>query len=86
MKWLEANVLACHAIVMGKSEKFASQLDRELLRALREHAEASGRSISALLDDAVREYLERAQVRPAFRSAMDEVLEEHDELLQRLAR
>jgi predicted transcriptional regulator len=71
---------------MGKSEKFASQLDRELLRSLREHAEASGRSISALLDDAVREYLERAQVRPAFRSAMDEVLEEHDELLRRLAR
>lgn len=71
---------------MGKSEKFASQLDRELLGSLREHAEASGRSISALLDDAVREYLERAQVRPAFRSAMDEILEDHDELLQRLAR
>ena len=71
---------------MGKSEKFASQLDRELLRSLREHAEASGRSISALLDDAVREYLGRAQVRPAFRSAMDEILEDHDELLQRLAR
>lgn len=71
---------------MGKSEKFASQLDAELLRALREHAEASGRSISALLDEAVREYLERAEVRPAFRAAMEEVLEEHDELLQRLAR
>lgn len=86
MKSLEATGSACHASVMGKSEKFASQLDRELLRSLREHAEASGRSISALLDDAVREYLERAQVRPAFRSAMDEVLEEHDELLRRLAR
>ena len=71
---------------MGKSEKFASQLDGELLRALREHADASGRSISALLDDAVREYLERTQVRPAFRAAMDEVLEDHDELLERLAR
>jgi predicted transcriptional regulator len=71
---------------MGKSEKFASQLDGELLRALREHADASGRSISALLDEAVREYLERAQVRPAFRAAMAEVLEDHDELLERLAR
>ncbi|HET8936040.1 MAG TPA: ribbon-helix-helix protein, CopG family [Polyangiales bacterium] len=71
---------------MGKTEKFASQMDGELLRSLREHAESSGRSISALLDEAVREYLERIQVRPAFRSAMDEVLAEHDELLARLAR
>jgi predicted transcriptional regulator len=71
---------------MGESEKLASQLHAELLRALREHAAASGRSISALLDEAVRAYLERAQVRPAFRAAMDEVLEGHDELLERLAR
>lgn len=71
---------------MGKTEKFASQMDGELLRSLREHAESSGRSISALLDEAVREYLERIRVRPAFRSAMDEVLAEHDELLARLAR
>lgn len=71
---------------MAKAEKFASQLDADLLRSLREHAESSGRSISALLDDAVREYLERVRVRPAFRSAMDEVLADHDELLERLAR
>lgn len=71
---------------MAKAEKFASQMDRELLQSLRQHAEASGRSISTLLDEAVREYLERVHVRPAFRSAMDEVLDEHDELLQRLAR
>lgn len=70
----------------GEAEKFASQLDGELLRSLREHAPASGRSISALLDEAVREYLERSRVRPAFRSAMEEVLAEHDELLGRLAR
>jgi predicted transcriptional regulator len=71
---------------MAKPEKFASQLDGELLKSLREHAEASGSSISSLLDNAVREYLERVHVRPAFRSAMDEVLEEHGELLERLAR
>jgi predicted transcriptional regulator len=86
MKRLETRFTACNSIAMGKAEKFASQLDGELLRSLREHAEATGRSISALLDDAVREYLERAHVRPAFRSAMDEVLEDHDELLKRLAR
>jgi vacuolar-type H+-ATPase subunit H len=71
---------------MAKAEKFASQLDAELLKSLREHAEASGRSISSLLDDAIREYLARAHVRPAFRSALDEVLRDHDELLERLAR
>lgn len=86
MKRLEATFAACNSIAMGKAEKFASQLDGELLQSLREHADATGRSISALLDDAVREYLERAHVRPAFRSAMDEVLEDHDELLKRLAR
>ncbi len=86
MKHRETKATACNSIAMGKAEKFASQLDGELLRSLREHAEATGRSISALLDDAVREYLERAHVRPTFRSAMDEVLEDHDELLKRLAR
>lgn len=71
---------------MAKTEKFASQMDGELLQSLRGHAEASGRSISALLEEAVREYLERVHVRPAFRTAMDEVLAEHDALLERLAR
>jgi predicted transcriptional regulator len=71
---------------MAKAEKFASQLDGDLLRSLREHAEASGRSISSVLDDAIRQYLERVHVRPAFRSALDEVLHDHDELLERLAR
>lgn len=86
MKYLEARVAAWKANPMAKAEKFASQMDRELLQSLRQHAEASGRSISTLLDEAVREYLERVHVRPAFRSAMDEVLAEHDELLARLAR
>jgi predicted transcriptional regulator len=86
MNRLEATSITCNPIAMGKAEKFASQLDGELLQSLREHAAATGRSISAVLDDAVREYLERAHVRPAFRSAMDEVLADHDELLKRLAR
>ena len=39
-----------------------------------------------VVTEAVEEYLKRASVRPAFRSAMDEVLEDHAELLDRLAR
>ena len=85
MKRLETAPSARNPMVMGKAEKFASQLDGDLLQSLREHAAATGRSISAVLDDAVREYLERAHVRPAFRAAMDEVLQDHDELLKRLA-
>jgi hypothetical protein len=86
MKVLERGRAACKAKGMSNAEKFASQMDRALLQSLREHAEASGRSISALLNDAVREYLDRSNVRPAFRSAMDEVVEDHADLLQRLAR
>jgi hypothetical protein len=71
---------------MAKVEKFASVMDGELLQSLRSHAETSGRSISSLLEEAVRAYLDHVRVRPAFRAAMDEVLQEHDELLQRLAR
>ena len=66
--------------------KFSSKLDEATLAKLRSHAKDTGRSIAAVLTEAVEEYLDRARVRPAFRSAVDEVLEEHDELLDRLAR
>jgi hypothetical protein len=39
-----------------------------------------------VVSEAVGEYLKRASVRPAFRSAMDEVLEDHAGLLNRLAK
>ena len=71
---------------MGHSLKFASTMDSDLLHALREHAERSGRSISSILETAVAEHLDRVRVRPAFRAAVDQVLDEHDELLARLAR
>ena len=71
---------------MGSMVKFSSKLDEANLEALRAHAKESGRPASALLDEAVREYLERARVRPAFRTATEEVLDAHAELLDRLAR
>jgi len=71
---------------VGHPEKFASTMDSEVLDALRRHAAASGRSISSILELAVVEHLDRVRVRPAFRRAVDEVLETHDELLGRLAR
>lgn len=69
-----------------KSTKFATQLDEAVLRRLRRFARDQDRSISRIVSEAVAEYLDRAEVRPAFRRAADEVLEENRELLERLAR
>ena len=67
-------------------KKFATQIDEAALEDLRAYARSTGRSISGVVTEAVEEYLKRASVRPAFRSAMTEVLEDHAELLNRLAR
>ena len=69
-----------------KAKKFATQIDEEVLDELRSYAKTTGRSISSVVSEAVAEYLKRASVRPAFRDAMGEVLEDHAELLKRLAK
>ena len=71
---------------MAAAVKFSSKMDGKVLRDLRAHAEREGRTLSAVLTTAVEEYLERATVRPAFRTAAREVLDEHSELHARLAR
>jgi len=69
-----------------KLKKFATQIDESALEDLRAYAKSTGRSISGGVNEAVEEYLKRARVRPAFRNAMDEVLDDHAELLNRLAK
>ena len=69
-----------------KLKKFATQIDETAHEDLRAYAKSTGRSISAVVSEAVGEYLKRASVRPAYRSAMDEVLADHAELLDRLAK
>jgi hypothetical protein len=69
-----------------KLKKFATQIDESALEDLRAYAKDTGRSISGVVNEAVEEYLKRARVRPAFRNAMDEVLDDHAELLNRLAK
>ena len=69
-----------------KQKKFATQIEESTLEDLRAYAKSTGRSISGVVTEAVGEYLNRASVRPAFRSAMSDVLEDHAELLKRLAR
>jgi len=71
---------------MSEMVKFGSKLDETVLEELRAYAKSSGRSMASLLTEAVEEYLGRVRIRPAFRAATDEVLDEHEELLKRLAR
>ena len=69
-----------------KAKKFATQIDETTLEELRSYAKSSGRSISGVVSEAVEEYLNRAKVRPAFRDAMNEILDDNSELLERLAK
>ena len=69
-----------------KVVKFATQIDQRVARELRSFAAETDRSISRIVTEAVAEYLAKYRVRPAFRSAMADVLDENAELLERLAK
>ena len=69
-----------------KAKKFATQIDEKVLKDLKTYVNQTDRSISSVVSEAIAEYLMRSKLRPAFRSAMDEVLDEHQELLKRLAK
>lgn len=69
-----------------KAKKFATQIDEKVLKDLKSYASQTDRSISSVVTEAVAEYLQRSRVRPVFQSAMDEVLNDHEELLKRLAK
>jgi predicted transcriptional regulator len=69
-----------------KAVKFATQIDSKVAKEIRAFAAESDRSISGIVSEALEEYLQRRRIRPAFRHAMEEVLLEDAELLQRLAK
>ena len=69
-----------------KAKKFATQIDEKVLRDLKSYVHETDRSISSVVTEAVAEYIQRSRLRPAFRSAMDEILNDHQELLERLAK
>jgi post-segregation antitoxin (ccd killing protein) len=69
-----------------KLVKFATQVDEEVLKELRAVAKESDVSISRLVTEALAAHLQRVRLRPAFRQAMDEVLDDHAVLLDRLAK
>jgi hypothetical protein len=70
---------------MDTTEKFSTKMNKEVLARLRDYAQSSDRSIAQIVSEAVAEYIERIEVRPAFRSAVDEIISEHEELLKQLA-
>jgi len=70
-------------------EKFSSQADSELLAHLREIAAAEGRQFQSVLDDALREYVDRhqsAQPRRHVLRSLAESVAEFDKLYRALAK
>lgn len=68
------------------AKKFATQIDENVLKELKAYVKSADRSISNVVTEAIAEYLQKVKLRPAFRSAMDEVLNDHAELLEKLAK
>lgn len=71
---------------MDTTEKFSTKINKEVLVKLRDYANSTDRSISLIVSEAVAQYLERVEVRPVFRTAVDEVIRENEELLRELAK
>lgn len=70
-------------------EKFSTQAAPEVLSALQKIAESEGRPIQEILDEALREYIERKEKGQPRREAMDafaQSLSEFDQLYRELAK
>ena len=70
-------------------EKFSSQASPEVLAALRQIAESQGRQFQAVLDEAMRDYIDRQQREHPRRHVMATFassLEEFDSLYRELAK
>ncbi len=70
---------------MKKPVKFATQLDETVLRKLKSFTDQQDKKISFVVNAAVAEYLQKYQVRPAFKDAMDRVIHRNEKLLKKLA-
>jgi protein-disulfide isomerase-like protein with CxxC motif len=86
---LSRNIMMELAMSTAAREKFSSQAAPEVLAALRQIAESQGRQFQAVLDEALRDYIDRQQkerprrhVMAAFASSLDEF----DNLYRELAK
>ena len=72
-----------------KKVKFATQLAPDVLESLRRMSADEGRHMQAILDDALREYIENRQAgkpRKHVLAALQASMAEHDALYEALAR
>jgi hypothetical protein len=70
-------------------EKFSSQAAPDVLAALRRIAESQGRQFQSVLDEALRDYIDRHQTsrpRRHVRAAFAASLDEFDDLYRELAK
>ena len=75
-------------IITRKKVKFATQADPELLSILRNMAAAEGRQLQALVDEALRGYIERRQDQSPRRrvtDALEASLAQYDSQYRKLA-
>jgi hypothetical protein len=76
-------------VITTLREKFSSQASPEVLAALRQIAESQGRQFQAVLDEAMRDYIDRQQRERPRRHVMATFassLEEFDSLYRELAK
>jgi hypothetical protein len=71
---------------MASAKKFSSKMDETLLKSLRQLATESGVEISALLEEAVRDFLNKHQMRPAVLSAAERAFDQFEEAFKELAK
>ena len=74
---------------MNSRVKFASQADPEVLAELRAIADREGRQLQAILDEALRDYLEKkrsGRARPKVLEALHDSMAEHDAVYRELAK
>jgi hypothetical protein len=74
--------------VRTSKEKFATQADPAVLSAIRKIAADEGRQLQAVLDDAMRDYIEKkrtAKPRAHVLSALQESISEFDTLYHKLS-
>jgi predicted transcriptional regulator len=66
--------------------KISSKVDDEVWAELRALAEESHQSVSGLLTEAIREYVQRRRVRPVVLQHLDDSIEQNRRLGELLAR
>ncbi len=72
-----------------KREKFATQMDKDLLAELRALAKAQGRQIQSVVEEAVEQYVHEhdgVRMRPAVKRAYERSIERFDPLYEKLAK